>query len=472
MTIGRLPAVLAWLLPAAVLATSGALKLIAPDGTPPRLLLPLTDLAPYTLWLRALGLGELVMAAAVVWPATRRRGLAIAASLLAVFSLLVGISAADLAFVGDCGCFAGLGSGSRYYGWLVLRNGGLVALAVLGARSGRPLAWTAAGLSLLLAVSVPGVLGELQLRRAAYRQLDATAQGERLQGYQGRRLPDFDLVTPDGHPIGSDQAFGPGDLVAFVARSCPHCLALAPALAALDDSLRAEDRRVVLVLVNAAAVPHDWRRRLAWQQRDVLATLDREVLLSLGMDAVPRLLQLGPEREIQFNEAHPLPTSLWKSLVLVDTRAPGTADAVWRAVAAALFGDGAAPVATLAVQGGMVAAPVVGQDGLTLGRLCVVQDGWRPADLVELAVGLDPDDRLVGVLPLSLGAYARVVTPTVAVADSLQGLTLGEADSLLALRSRRPGLEAPVWRSLRRALQRVEPVTRSTAGAAPAATPR
>lgn len=472
MTPARTLAVTAWLLPAAVLAASGLSKLAAPDGTAPRLLLFLTDLAPYPWWQRALGLAEVALAAGIAWPASRRRALSLTAALLGLFSLLLGASAADGAFVSDCGCFAGLGGGARYYGWLVLRNAALLALAVLGAGLGRPGASRAAGLALVLAVSVPGLVGEVQLRRAAYRQLDAAASGQRHQGFQGRPLPAMTLADAAGRRLHADQAFLPGDLIAFMSRECPHCLALAPALAAVDDSLRARGRRVVLVLVDGERVPAGWRDRLGWTDRDALATRDRDALRALGIDAVPRLLQLGPDAEVQFNEAHPLATSLWKSLALVDARIPGTSGGVWQAVAAAIFGPGAQLADSLRVVGGMAAAPVIAADGRALGRLCVVQDGWRPADVLELAVGLTPDGRVHGVIPLSAGAYARVFTPAVGPADSLAGMTLAEADALLADRGRGAGLVAPVWRSLRKALGRIDPLTRSPEPPAAPATPR
>ncbi|MEZ4386243.1 MAG: hypothetical protein R3D98_01445 [Candidatus Krumholzibacteriia bacterium] len=465
-----------WLVPAAVLAAAGLAKLIAPAGTAPRVLAFLTDLAPYPLWLRALGLGELALALCIARPRSRRPSLLAAAGLLGAFALLIAASAADLAFVGDCGCFAGLGTSSRYYGWLVLRNAALVGVAVLGARVGRPRAAMLALLALVLAVSVPGLVGELQLRRAAYGQLDAMARGARTQGYQGQPLPELALTDADGRALDSGQAFRPGDVVAFVARACPHCLALGPALAALDDSLRGVGRRVVLVLVNEGTVDPDWRRLLAWEDRAALATLDREALVGLGVTAVPLLVQLGPDREVQFNEAYPLPTAIWKSLPLIEARAPGTTRAVWHAVVAGIFGPDADLADTLRLQDGVATAPVIAGSGRRLGRLCVVQDGWREADLIEVAVGLDGDGRLAGVVPLSAGAYVRVFAPRLGLVDSLRGLAPAAADSLLARRGRDHDLRAPAWRSLRRALQRLGPLTRSedpAAGPATApATPR
>jgi len=460
MTPSRMLGLIAWLAVMAVLAASGLAKLLVPDGATPHVLRHLADLAPYPWWQRALGLAELALAAGIAWPRTRRRALLLAAGLFGAFSLLLGASATDRAFVADCGCFAGLADGARYYGWLVLRNAALVAVAMLGAGLGRPRAWSSAGLGLLLAVSVPGLLGEMLLRQAAYRQLDAVAAGVRQQGYQGRPLPAMTLVDHDGHVLTTDQALRPGDVIAFMSRACPQCLALAPSLAALDDSLRTGGRRAVLVLVGSGRVPTDWLDRLRWRGRAALATQEREALLSLGVDAVPRLLQLGPEREVQFNEAYPLATSLWKSLDLVARRVPGVAEEAWRAVTSTLFGPGATLAGNLQVVGGMVSAPVIASDGTSLGRLCIVQDGWRPADVLELAVGVDPEGRLRGVVPLSAGAYARVFTPAVDLVDSLAGLTLAEADTLLARHGAGSDLASPVWRSLRKALGRIEPIIR------------
>lgn len=460
MTPPRVLGLVASLAVLVVLATSGLAKLLAPEGSTPHLLRHLTDLAPYPWWQRALGLAELMLAAGVALPHTRRRALLLAAGLFGAFSLLLGVSATDRAFVADCGCFAGLTDGAQYYGWLVLRNAVLVFMALLGAVRGRPRAWITASVGLLLAATVPGVVGEMQLRQAAYRQLDAAAAGSRWQGYQGRPLPGMKLVDQDGRVLAPGQALRPGDMVAFMSRACPHCLALAPSLAALDDSLRTSGRRVVLVLVDSGHVPADWRDRLQWRHRTALATLDREALHALGVDAVPRLLQLGPDREVQFNEAYPLATSLWKSLDLVARRVPDVAEEAWRAITSTLFEPGATLDGNLELVGGMVSAPVITADGRPLGRLCIVQDGWRPADVLELAVGLDPDGRVRGVVPLSAGAYARVFAPTVGLADSLAGLTLAEADTMLARRGARSDLTAPVWRSLRKALGRIEPIIR------------
>lgn len=474
-------AVLLWLVPCIVLAVSGVLKLVVPAGTPPRLLESLLSVASWETWQRAVGLGELLLAALAVWPATRRRALGAIAALLISFSFLLAASAADLAFVGDCGCFGGLGTDSRYYGWLVLRNAVVMFAAIAGAvppardrpardrpAPGRPAVdrpapgcqgWRPlpiAALATLAVVLVAGVIGEVQLRVAAYRQVAALATADRLQGYQGRPLPPLALTDPAGAPLSVGRALAAGDVLAFVSRDCPHCESLAPALAALHDSLVVSGRRVVMVLVDASGVPDTWRERMAWQGRPAVATLDRPGLLRLGVDAVPHLLQLGPEREVQFNEAEPLPTSLWKSLALVERRVPDIADLVWQRLAAAMFGEGCRLAAPLRSHGAMLAAPVHDDRGRPRGHLCVVQDGWRHADIVELAVGME-GTRIVGVVPLSAGAYARVFTPALAMCDSLRGRDLADAERWLAARSERASLARPVLRSLRRTLARIEP---------------
>ncbi len=90
----------------------------------------------------------------------------------------------------------------------------------------------------------------------------------------------------------------------------------------------------------------------------------------------------------------------------------------------------------------------------------ISQDGWSRADLVEIAVGLDGEGRILGVVPLSAAAHARVFAPDLALADSLAGCTLAAADQLLARHARTTSLAQPAWRSLRQALQRVADATR------------
>lgn len=441
----------AWLLPCLVLLVSGGTKLVLADGTPPRVLSPLLTLLPYSIWLRLLGLLELALAAALAWPHTRGRALPTTAALLALFTLLVGASAADLVFVGDCGCFGGLGSASTYYGWLVLRNAALVAVTVLAWRG----CWRPAALALVITAAVPGVVGEMLLRAQAYEQLASTVQAIELQGFQGRPLPPLELLTADGEVLDAADLVEPGDMLAFVGRDCPHCLSLAPSLAALDDSLRADGRRVLLVRTGSARVPDTWKQLYGWQDRRAVACLDRPGLLRLGVAAVPQLVQLGPDREVQYNEAHPLPTSLWKSLTLLETRVPGLSAGLWAGVTEAIYGEGWQLAALPRLDAGAASATVRTPDGAPGGQLHVVQDGWRHADILELAVGLGADGRIVGVVPLTAGAHARVFAPDVALADSLAGLTLDQADRLLARHERRPQLSRPVWHSLRLALARV-----------------
>ncbi len=102
---------------------------------------------------------------------------------------------------------------------------------------------------------LPGLIGEMQLRIASYRQLEALVRGEQAMGYQGSPLPEIAWIDHDGRRLTNGEALRAGDVLALVGRRCPHCSSLAPHLAALDDSLRAEGRRVVLAVVNSATVP-------------------------------------------------------------------------------------------------------------------------------------------------------------------------------------------------------------------------
>ncbi|MBD3221681.1 hypothetical protein GF314_10605 [bacterium] len=451
---------LSWLAAGAVFALSGVLKLINPAGTMPEVLAPLTELASRAAWMRLVGAGEVLVAGLIAWPRTRRRGLVVLTAITIAFSLLIAWSAADRSFLGDCGCFGGWGGATSYHGWLVLRNGVVVLVAVLAVAglAGRS-ARAAARLALVIAafaVLVPGLVGEMRLRQASYDELAASTTARRLMGGHGLPLPSLALRDADGRPVPTGRALGAGDLIAFLSRSCPHCLALGPSLHDRHVALQADDRRVVIVQVGADRIDREWLARLRCADLPAFATRDRLALARLGVREVPHLVQLGPDGHIAFNPTTPVPPSLWRSLPLIASRREGLDTLVWHEITVAIFGEDARLGRPLALDRDAATAPVVGPGGARLGILGVVQDGWRPADIVELAVGLDPAGVITGVVPLSAGAHARVFTPELALVDSLAGRDLAAADAWLAERARRPSLAQPVWQSVRRALGRLE----------------
>lgn len=450
-----------WLVPAVVLAWSGLAKLVAPGGMMPAALASLLDVAPHRVWLGLLGAVELGLVAAMIWPRTRRPALLVSTALVISFSLLVGWSATDRAFLGDCGCFGRWHPTAAYHGWLVLRNGALVLGIVLafgllrsGWRWSRAL--RVAGTVAAFAVLVPGLVGEMRLRQESYDELAAAVAARRTLGGHGQPLPTFPLTDRTGRSVSSDEVLGGGDLVVFLSRDCPHCLALGPSLAAEDRRRNgADDGRVVIVLIDADRIDDRWLASLGAEQVTSYATRSRWPLRRVGVDQVPHLLLLGPEGTVDFNPAHPVPPSLWKSLSLVESRVPGVADPLWSAIGSHLFGDGATLDGGFQLAAEAAVATVLDASGRPRGRIAVVQDGWRLADVVELAVGLDTTGRIVGIVPLSAGAQARVFTPELAALDSLVDLDLDRADRWLGERSRRPALDQPVWQSVRRALARV-----------------
>lgn len=464
-SVHRAIAMAAWLVPAAVFAASGLLKLIAPGGTMPQMLAALLEIAPQTVWMRTVGGIELLVAALVVWPASRRPGLWLLVAITTGFSLLVAWSAADLAFIGDCGCFGRVGSPGRYHGWILLRNGLLILVATIGLwRHVRQASWRrairVAVITAALATLAPGLAGEMKLREAAYRELGAATRARHALGGHGQPLPDFELHDRDGHALPANEALRAFDQVVFVSRNCPHCQALGPALRRHHEQLAAENRRVVLILVGTREIEPDWLARMQWEGLPVYAAAERGPLLELGIDEVPRILQLDARGRVEFNEAHPVPTSLWKTLATIERRVPGAAPAFWESIAEGIFGAGCRPQTPPELAGEAAIAAVEDPTGRPCGQLVVVQDGWRPADTVELAVGIDGTDRIAGIVPLAAGAYARLFTPEMALVDSLVGLELAAADSLLVRHAKGPSLERPVWQSLRRALQRVPPAIR------------
>jgi hypothetical protein len=364
---------LSWLAAGGVFALAGSLKLIDPAGTMPAVLAPLTDLAPHAVWMRLVGAGELVVAGLVAWPRTRRPGLVILVAITVAFSLLIAWSAIDRSFLGDCGCFGGWVGAASYHGWLVLRNGALVLVAALATAglAGRSVR-TATGLALVttaFAVLVPTLVGEMRLRQASDDELAASTTARRLMGGHGLPLPSLALHDADGGPVPAEDALGAGDLIAFLSRGCPHCLALGPSLQARHDALQDEGRRLVIVQVGTGRVDHEWLARLGCAGLPAFATRDRLALARLGVREVPHLVQLGPAGRVAFNPAEPVPPSLWRSLPLIASRVVGLDHLVWNAITAAVFGEDARLGRPLSLDGDAATAPVVGLAGETeIGR--------------------------------------------------------------------------------------------------------
>lgn len=447
-----------WAIVALVFLVSGIAKVVSPSGTTPLAFAGLGDRYPF--FLRGLGALEVLLAMAIVRRRSRVRGLCVAAASLVAFSVFVAWNATDFSFVGNCGCFGGLRVSSGYYLWLVLRNALAAILATAGAAAAARGGWRASPTSWRLTgvfvagLLVPVIVGEMRLRAYSYDTIGAMLDAQELDGFQGRRLPAFDLVAADGRLISSVELFRPGDRLVFLSRSCPHCRALGPELSGLSAAQAPNGRRVVLVLIDSAVVPPEWPRSLGCGDLPVYATRDRLAVARLGASSVPRFIALGDDGEVVFNESFPLAPSFWKSLDLVDRRVEGVAAEVWNRIAAGIFGAGAECRRRPEIAGGIGIA-VVQRGDVGVGRLVVVHEGARTGDEVEMALGLDPEGRIRGVVPLSAGAYVRTFFPAVAFVDSLRGLSPADAESLTLRHLSASRLEWPVWRALQQGLHRL-----------------
>jgi len=120
---------------------------------------------------------ELSIGAAALLPATAQPAMYAAAALLALYALAIGINLARGRRDIDCGC-TGPATRQLLSGWLLLRNGALVALALVGAAtsSGRVVAaadWVVVGLALTGAVALYAAINQLMANAPRLDALDS-----------------------------------------------------------------------------------------------------------------------------------------------------------------------------------------------------------------------------------------------------------------------------------------------------------
>jgi uncharacterized membrane protein YphA (DoxX/SURF4 family) len=229
---------------AAVLTAAGTAKLRDRPGTAQAVRdFGLPDAVAATIAL-LLPLAELVVALALLVPATARWGAVAALVLLVAFSTVIVLSLRR-GERPDCHCFGGVSSspiGPR----TLLRNGALAGLAILvavgGPGQGIELAGSLTELSLAeLALGAGGVLilGLVALRigfavRARRRGAEASsvpaAHAPKLA--LGSRAPSFELQTLAGGVLGSEELLRPGlpVMLVFVDPDCGPCTALLPSI--------------------------------------------------------------------------------------------------------------------------------------------------------------------------------------------------------------------------------------------------
>ena len=376
---------LLWLIPTGLFLASGLSKILAPVGTAPLLVSGVVDRIPYSTMLRSLGFAEVCLAVLVFVPRHRRVALFGIMGALAAFSLFVALNAADQRLIGNCGCFGVLdptrGHSTQYFGWLILRNAVIGLLAVIG----------------------------------------ALIHGK---GVAGRRWPSGTLMAGDA--TSSDAALQAGDHVFFVGANCGHCRSLGPDLQRYDQSLRAIGCRVVLVVTDKPQVPIGFLKEIGCEDVVAFASSDRNAILRLGVTGVPKLLVLGSERQVIYNEAFPTPATFWKSVELGNKRIPEFSRLISDAVVRGMFGDSARCTDPLVLMSGVYQSEIIGtaEEGL---RLYVVVEGARLGDTLELAIGVDSDGRIRRGIPLDVGASFRVMDSVVPMVDYLVGMSVTDA---------------------------------------------
>lgn len=282
---------LATLLLAAVLAVSGAAKLIDLGGSAaalrgfgvPERLAPAAALA--------LPLAELAIAAALLVPATTRAGAAAALALFAGMAVVVGVTLAR-GRRPDCGCFGKLHSQPIGRSTLA-RTVGLAAIAAFVALGGtRHLG----ALSLLAAATVVHVSLTLHLLHQngrlleRVRALEAHEPPAPVRLGVGSAAPAFALQDASGRFHTLDDLLVPGlpVVLAFSDPECADCADLPVRLARLQERLHGE---LAIALVTRG-VPADEAFEPTLYQEEI------EVARAYGVTAVPTALVIAPDGRI------------------------------------------------------------------------------------------------------------------------------------------------------------------------------
>jgi uncharacterized membrane protein YphA (DoxX/SURF4 family) len=460
-TLNRVFELSIWLLPVVLFFLSGIPKILNPSGTMPAFLAGYLKIESYDLIMRSVGIMELGLAIMVVLPATRRLGLYLLLALVSIFSLFVALNSHDFSFVSHCGCFSALGnenteSPSTYFGALILRNSLIAFVLLIGIRSYQLKDGVNKGLIFrqlqsvvmvfLLVLTVPLAIGELQLRLNSYRALDALMEGNDNYGYFGKVFPNFSLVDSVGYQTNSLRALEENDHLFFLSTSCPHCERLGPSIARYHQGLILEGKRCVLLLTDAQEVSMGFVEHIGLTGVPVYAVPDKNSLLRLGITSVPRMIIIGGDHKVLFNESYPHASTFWKSVNLCEHRVNGVAKDTYDAIAAEIFGDQARCESVPGPREYYYQSPVITIGGGNQ-QLFVVQGGTEPGALLELAIGIGDNTTIEGIVPVSAGAYIRAIDPSISLVDCLVGLTLPEATAYAKEQAKQPGLEKRIWKS-------------------------
>jgi hypothetical protein len=465
-------ALLARLLPAAWFAVFGVAKLVAPEGTPPRALAGLLDVAPWSAWLRGMGALELLVGVLLAVPRTRAFGRPVAFTLVAALTALLAMNAEDTAFVSDCGCMGALkpsGRGPTAVDLLLLRNAVVLFVIAFGAYLARPAARlaTAAGAAGAVAgvVLLAALFASEKVKAADTKDaLEAGQQGRDRAGKLGWRLPDLEARDARGARVTLDGVLLPFDRVLVLSTTCPHCAAAGPGVQALARGLarqgpeRADPApaRVFLLVVEEGGPPaSEWLPKNGFDGLPY-ARLDRQrQARRLGLDSVPGWIVLDGERRVVAHDAHGGMPSLLDGLAAAGDLAGDLPAALWTRIARAVAGPEAAVGEPRREPSGGWSADLGTPPG-SAGRLFVRSAGKQRAHAVEVAVGVGPDGRILGAVPLALGTHAAFLAPDLrAGLAALRGASLAEALERVRARSQGEAVGAAAWRSVHLALERL-----------------
>lgn len=444
-----------WLLPAAALAVSGVAKLVDPEGAAPRSLARLTDAVPYELLLRGLGAFELLVAAHLAFPRTRRAGAIAATALFAAFSWLAAMNAADREFLAHCGCFGGLAPDAaigpfRGLGAILLRNAllcGLLVTFLHGARREWVRAWTslavgaAAGALVFFANAFVGA----QRLAAEDAHVQEVLRGARRM-FPGLPLPDIALVAADGTPTTSRRELRDGDHVLFFSPDCPHCRATAPSLAGFARDVALRGGRLVLFAVSAPDAVAAFEREFSCEEVPHYAVSERLDPFRWAVDSVPTLVVVGPCGRLRYHESLPASATFSDSLAVAETRVEGLADATRQRLAERLLGPGAHVGATRRA-GNFEISDVQTAAGDSA-KLCVATVRGNPSFTMQLALFVDATGTLRGgVIPLTLAGYAGAVDPAGRFLAAFDGRTLADAAREAERSATESSMQAPLFES-------------------------
>lgn len=464
MTSRRLLEVLAWLLPAAYFVVFGVAKLIAPDGTPPRALEGLVDVAPWGVWLRGMGALELGAGVLLALPRTRPLGRPVAFALVAALTALLAMNAEDTAFVADCGCMGALkppGRGPTAVDLLLVRNAVVLFVIAFGAylaRAGATVARAAgaagavAGVVLLAALFASEKVKGADAKEA----LQVGSQSRTLAARLGWPIPDLAAKDASGATVGLASVVRPHDRLLVVSTTCPHCKAAAPGVQEVAKRLAAEPepaRVLLLVVEEGGPRASEWLAQNGFGGLPYVRLARQRDARRLGLDGVPGWIVLNQERRVAAHEEHGGAVSLLEDLATVGDLAADLPAGLWARIAREVVGAETEVGTPRRDPAGGWSADL-GKPPGAAGRLFVRSAGKQRAYTVELAVGVGPDGHLLGAVPLALGSHVSLLVPDLrARLQELRGLTVLEAMARVQGGLKDESAGAPPWRSVYMSLE-------------------